>query len=374
LACKQGRRVLVIIVNYRTAQLTINCLRSLEAELAGNSDAEVVVVDNASGDAAVLSRAVAENGWGGWAKVLVAERNGGFAYGNNVAIRAALQSPRPPDYFLLLNSDTEVFPGAVCSLLDFLETHPEVGIGGSSFENADGSPWPIAFRFIDAVSELESGLSNRLASWLLKNRQVVRYMKNEAAPVDWVPGASMLIRREVVEDIGLLDETYFLYYEEVDFCLRARRAGWPCWYVPHSHVMHIAGQSTGVSTRGQRPRRVPAYYFESRRHYFLKNFGRWHAMAADLAFGLGRAVSWLLRRALMQPDNEAPNLLTDFWRHSVFFNPRTLVGVPRNAALRRRCRRPDACQTADGRADTPAVTPRQTGSVPQAVLSTGAEP
>jgi hypothetical protein len=83
--------------------------------------------------------------------------------------------------------------------------------------------------------------------------------------------------------------------------------------------MHIAGQSSGVSTRGQRPRRLPGYYFESRRCYFLKNFGLGYAMAADLAFGLGRALSRLGRRILRKPDNDSPHLLADFWRHSVFF-------------------------------------------------------
>jgi hypothetical protein len=141
-------------------------------------------------------------------------------------------------------------------------------------------------------------------------------MAKEEAAVDWVSGACLMIRRDVIEAIGLLDEQYFLYYEEVDFCLRAHRAGWPCWYVPASRVMHIGGQSTGVGVRGRRPGRLPAYFFESRRRYFEKNFGRRHAMLADLAFGVGYAL-WQLRRWLLRrPDPDPPHLLGDFWRHS----------------------------------------------------------
>jgi GT2 family glycosyltransferase len=249
----------------------------------------------------------------------LAERNGGFAYGNNWAIRPALKTEHPPQYILLLNSDTEIFPSAVRALLEFMDSHPDVGIAGSSFEYPDGTDWPIAFRFITVWSELEQGLRLRIASQLLKNHIVARTMEKKIAPIDWVAGASMIIRRDVFEDIGLMDEGYFLYYEEVDFCLRARRAGWPCWYVPQSHVMHIAGQSTGVTARNQKPRRLPAYFFESRRRYFVKNFGLGYALAADLAYGVSHALWRVGRRVLHRPDNDPPHMLRDFWKNSVVF-------------------------------------------------------
>lgn len=312
-------RVLIVIVNYKTAKLTVNCLRSLEAEAAAIPGTRVVVVENASGDAETLALAIRDHGWSGWAELSVADRNGGFAYGNNWAIRPALRLVQPPPYILLLNSDTEIFPGAVRNLLEFMDGRPDVGIAGSGLKNLDGSDWSIAFRFITVISELEQGLRIRLVSKLLKNYCVARTMEKEIAPVDWVAGASMIVRRQVFEAIGLMDEGYFLYYEEVDFCLRARRAGWPCWYVPHSQVMHIAGQSTGVTVRDQKPPRLPKYYFESRRRYFVKNFGLVYALAADLAFGVSYALWRLGRRILHKPDNDPPHMLGDFWRHSVLF-------------------------------------------------------
>ena len=99
--------------------------------------------------------------------------------------------------------------------------------------------------------------------------------------IDWVPGASMMIRRTVVDSIGGFDENYFLYFEETDFCFRAKKAGFSTWYVPQSRVMHIAGQSTKLTERNAAPKRLPAYWFESRRRYFAAAHGIRYAMATD---------------------------------------------------------------------------------------------
>ena len=326
-------RLLIVIVNYKTAELTRNCLRSLEPELAGIPGVSVTVVENASGDEVALASAIRENGWEGWVTLDVAEVNGGFAYGNNRAIREALQSENPPQYVMLLNADTEVRPGAIRALLNFMDERPEVGIAGSSFENLDGSDWPIAFRFPSLASELESGLRLGLVTKLFKNRVVPVVMEKTESRIDWIAGASMICRRQVFEDVGLMDENYFLYYEETDFCLRAARAGWPCWYVPQSRVMHIAGQSTGLTVRDARPKRVPSYWFESRNHYFVKNYGVVHAVVADLAFGLGLAC-WNVRRTIQRkPNSDPPYYLLDFLKHSILFRLPGWVGRPSGTTL-----------------------------------------
>ena len=156
---------------------------------------------------------------------------------------------------------------------------------------------------------------------LLRRWVVNRIMpQDHAQPTDWVAGACMLIRREVFDTIGLMDETYFLYYEEVDFCLQAQRHGWPCWYVPSSRIMHIGGQSTGQTERFRRPPRTPKYWFTARRHYFRKNFGLLGLIAADLAFGVSFA-TWRLRRwVFRKPDVDPPHHLGDFWKNSVFLS------------------------------------------------------
>jgi N-acetylglucosaminyl-diphospho-decaprenol L-rhamnosyltransferase len=329
---KSPIRVLVVIVNYKTATLTVACLRSLAAEVALHPWIKVTVVENDSGDGAVLAASIRANGWGDWVSLTLTERNGGFSYGNNRGIAPALRWSEPPDYFLILNPDTEVRTGAIRALADFLDEHPRVGIAGSSFEFEDGSAWPIAFRFHSALGQFEQGIRLGSVTRLLCKLTVARTMGAEPAEVDWVAGASMMIRRQVVRDIGLMDEGYFLYFEEADYCLQARRAGWPCWYVPQSRVMHMCGQSTGVSSRDNKLKRMPAYWFASRSRYFVKNHGLAYARIADVAFGVGLAL-WNLRRILTRhPQVDPPGMLADFWRSSVLFKSardvRRLMGGP----------------------------------------------
>jgi len=312
--------VLVVIVNYKTAALTVACLETLLPELDAIPGARVSVVENRSGDEAALRSAIADRGWGDRVELIVSEVNGGFAHGNNLAIRPALAADAPPRYVLLLNSDTEVRPSAIQTLIEFMDDRPDVGIAGGSFENLDGSDWPIAFRFLTPLNELEGGLRLGLATRLMRRHVVTRIMdQDRPQAVDWVAGASMIIRREVFDAIGLMDEAYFLYFEEVDFCLRARRRGWPCWYVPQSRVMHIAGQSSKLTERDRPPPRTPAFWFASRRRYFLKNFGLAGALRADLAFGLGYSLFRARRFLQRKPDLDPPHHLADFWRNSVLF-------------------------------------------------------
>lgn len=128
----------------------------------------------------------------------------------------------------------------------------------------------------------------------------------------------MMVRREVFESVGLMDEGYFLYYEETDFCLQAKRAGWSCWHVPQSRVMHILGQSTGVTATNQQPKRLPQYWFDSRRRYFLKNHGWLYAAMVDVSWLVGFSL-WRARRILQRkPDADPPELLGDSIRNSVF--------------------------------------------------------
>jgi len=315
------RKVMVVIVNYRTAGLVIDCLNSLADEVGSQPQlqVQVTVTDNASGDDSVscLEATVRDHGWGDWISIQPLERNGGFAYGNNAAIRPALASNNPPDYVWLLNPDTLVRPRGLAALVEFMDERSEVGIAGSRLEDPDSTPQRSAFPFPWVVGELEGGarLSLFTKLLLLKRWSMLLPVSDDARPTDWVIGASMIVRREVFETVGLLDECYFMYFEEVDFCRRACRAGWPCWHVPQSKVIHIGGAATGV---GRTLKRLPPYWFEARRRYFLKNCGKLHTALADVAFLCGYA-SWRLRRRLQRKvDHDPPYLLADSFRHSVF--------------------------------------------------------
>jgi GT2 family glycosyltransferase len=308
-------RLLVVIVNYKSAQLTVDCLRSLEPELA-NQRAQVVVVENASGDADGLAAAIRDNAWGSWVTLEVADKNGGFAYGNNLAIRPALASGTPPEYIWLLNPDTLVRPGVVATLIDFLDSHPDVGIAASRLEDLNGTPEGSAFRFPSVLGELENAVRLRAASMLLSRWIVSPPAPIEPSQCDWASGASLLVRRAVFEAIGLLDEQYFMYFEEVDFCRRARLAGWTCWYLPHAHVVHLAGQSSGVTGKQTARKRRPAYWFQARRRYFRTHLGVVRTFFADMAWSLGFFSYRIRQRLLRKVDTDPEHLLRDF----VYYN------------------------------------------------------
>ena len=306
----------IVIVSYKSALLTVDCLRSVAVERETSPLwLRCVVIDNASGDEPTVAAAIAANGWQDWARVVVAPRNGGFAYGNNLGLKELERDGRV-DFVHLLNPDTVLRPGAVDALVAFLQAHPRAGIAGGIFENGDGSEWAIAFRFPTLLSEIEQGMKLGLVSRLLSRSCVPMNMGSSAAPADWVSGASMMIRRDVFDRVGGLDETFFLYFEETEFCHRAKRAGFEVWYVPTSRVVHIAGQSTKVTERNVGPRRLPAYWFESRRLFFTLTHGPAYATAAD---AMAIAAGWLglLKSALLgRLRNHAPHFLRDLFRHS----------------------------------------------------------
>ena len=314
--------LLVVIVNYQTPELTIDCLKSLVNEIQLLPKTSVIVTDNASGDGSTqkIQTAIETEGWSQWVSLMPLEKNGGFAFGNNQAISSVMESNNLPSYVLLLNPDTVVRQGALKELWDFMEQHPAVGIAGSRLENPDGSPQRSAFRFPTILSELDSGLRLGLVSKLLSKWIVAPPVPEQACQTDWVAGASMIVRREVFEQAGLMDESYFLYYEEVDFCLQAKKAGWSCWYVPESRVIHLVGQSSGIDSSKKQKKRLPKYWFESRQRYFIKNHGWFYAITTDLIWTFCYVLGSLRLLIQNKTHNDPPNLLMDFVLNSSFLS------------------------------------------------------
>ncbi|GEM_PF-125402 len=334
-------KTLVVIVNYRTGGLTVECLRSLAPEM--DDQTRVVVTDNASGDDSVetIARAIEGNGWQHWCTLMPLPENGGFSYGNNQAIRRALDHthsgplPNPPpgyrergpEYVYLLNPDTTVFPGVLRELVSFMDTNPRCGIAGSRAENRDGTVRKSAFRFHSIAGEIERQAELGIVSGILRSRAVGLPIPGRATRVDWVSGCGMMVRREVFETIGLLDENYFMYFEESDFALRAHRAGFDCWYVPTSRLIHFVGQSSGVTGADRAKKRRPMYWFESRYHYFNKNHGWLYAQLANAAWIVAYSFCLLKRKVTGKDNPDPPKLWRDFVRSNFWFGSSTKDAV-----------------------------------------------
>jgi len=311
-----GGSVHTIILNWRTPDMTIRALEHAVAAMKA-IDGMITVVDNASGDGS-FERIAAHVAQAGLERVRVVQsgRNGGFGAGNNVAMFDPLPDGRVPDYVYLLNSDAFPETGAIGILRDYLDKHPAAGMAGSRIIGTDGAVHATAFRFPSVASEFEDASQTGPVTRLLRRHVVSLPVPDHATRVDWVAGASLMMRRRMLDLIGGFDETFFLYYEETDLCRRAARAGWSTHYLPESVVEHVGSASTGMKTWS----RPPGYWFDSRQHYFRKNLGALGAMAANLAHIAGGALFHARCVIERRRDRGAPGQLRAIARHG--FSPR----------------------------------------------------
>lgn len=327
-------RVLTVILNWRTPDMTLRSAEAARAAMTG-IDGAITIVDNDSQDGSFekLSAEVAARDWQNGpvpVRVLQSGRNGGFGAGNNFGIRAGLPDGSKPDYVYILNSDAFPAPDAIGTLLHHLETHPETGFAGSHIHGPEGEPHHTAFRFPSIAGEMEQAARMGPISRLLRHAIIAPPLPQTTTRVDWLAGASLMMRQSVLDEIGLFDETFFLYFEETDLCLRAARAGWPTDYVVESRVAHIGSASTGMKEW----KRIPEFWLDSRHYYFMKNHGATSTAAATVAHIAG-GLLWRLRALLQRRDFiDPPHYLGDLARHAVksFMTPvkprQTAQGLP----------------------------------------------
>ncbi len=290
----------VVIVNYRTAGFVTDCLSSLLPELEGES-ARVTVVDNCSEDGSIeiIEKWLAVHDTHQQVAVMKADRNGGFAAGNNLAIKAI--SAR---YYLLLNSDTVIREGAVRRLLETAGRFPDAGLLSPRLEWPDGTGQESCFRFHTPGSELIAAARTRFVERMLSRYVVPLPVQAHVARPQWTSFACVLIKGEVFRQVGLLDEGYFMYFEDVEFCHRARRGGWTIVHDPAARVVHLRGGSSPVKQRAQQKRRLPPYFYQSRTRLFFQLYGWWGLTAANLLWWLGRMIS-KMRQMLGRSDKAA---------------------------------------------------------------------
>lgn len=254
----------IVIVSYNTRDLLRDCLESLMCAPV-QCDMSVWVVDNASSDDSVAMVRASFPA----ARLIVSSRNGGFAYGNNLALREILT--QPPSYIMLLNSDTIVPPGTLDHLIAYMEAHPDVGACGPKLVLADGT-LDLACRRAFPTPEVAFYRMTGLARLFPRHPRFARYNmtyldENLETEVDSVVGACMLVRGGVVAEVGLLDESYFMYGEDLDWAFRIKQYGWRIMYVPSAIVHHYKRASSS-----QRPIQAIRWFYDAMRIFHRKHF------------------------------------------------------------------------------------------------------
>lgn len=263
-------RLAIIVLNYRRAELTTGCLESLVSEVAGREDRHVVLVDNGSDDdsADVLEKTIAERGWSGWITFVRNPVNGGFAAGNNLGMKTV-----EAEIYLLLNSDARAREGSIDGILEAVERHPNAGMLGPRLEDPDGTPQNSCFRYRTPISEMLAAAGTGPLTRVFSNYAVATGVAEEPCEPPWVSFACVAIPREVIERVGLMDESYFMYFEDLDYARQVRKAGYTIVHDPAPRVVHLRGGSSSVKSAISSRKRVPKYYYESRSRYYAKFYG-----------------------------------------------------------------------------------------------------
>jgi GT2 family glycosyltransferase len=260
--------VSIVIVSFNTRDVTRECLAHVRKHAAAVRH-EVLVVDNASvdGSADMVAAEFPE------AHLIRSDENRGFAGGNNPAMKIARGR-----YILLLNSDAFLSAGALEKTLQYLDDHPNIGVLGCKLTDPDGTMQASARMLPGPLNKILhiTGLAARFPGSKFFGRvDYTWWDHSEPRTVGWVVGAFFLIRRETMANIGVLDERYFLYFEEIDYCLTARRARWEVVFYPHAEIVHIGGQSTvkvpgKISAKG---RQMVSIRLTSEFRYYRKMYG-----------------------------------------------------------------------------------------------------
>ncbi len=268
-----SRTASIIILNYNTCNLLSQVLQSLSPDLLVTGW-QVIVVDNASTDGSpdMVARDFPE------VQLIRSAENLGFARGNNLGIRAA--NPDIP-YVLLLNSDTIVKPASLTALVRFMDVHPTAGAVSPRLARPDGTPQPHAF----GSDPTPVYLLRRGFNQLILRRYLHDWATEQLLPVDWVSGACLLVRRAAIEQVGLLDEHIFMYFEDNDWCLRIRKAGWKVYYNPQVEIIHLGGQSLKKNPK------VQTAYYDSLVYFYAKHYGRMSQWLLRLVLPLYRRVN-----------------------------------------------------------------------------------
>jgi hypothetical protein len=303
------RDIVVSIINFRTAELTIGCARSVLDQFDG-TDGELVIVDNRSGDGSVetLRDWMAGLPQDAPVRLVLSPTNSGFSGGHNQGMSAV-----PARNYLVLNSDAVLRPGFVERILAEARAHPEAGFIAPRLKGADGVAQTSFFRFPGPLSEFIRGANSGPVTRALKAYDVALGADPEPAEIDWASFACILLNGKMVREIGPMDEGYFLYFEDAEYCLRARRAGWRIRPCPEAVAVHFRGGSGPVKTLARQRERLPAYFYSSRTRFMYQAHGWAGLWAANLLWAIGRGIAELRRLAGRKNTYFRKAELRDIW-------------------------------------------------------------
>ena len=306
-------RLAVIIINYRTPHFFSACLDSLYDQIDRKRD-RVIIVDNASGDGsdATIEKLIMSRGWGEWVQLVRSPVNGGFSAGNNYGINRI-----EAQHYLLLNSDTIVRPGAIDQMLSATRLDPKVGLISPRLEWPDGTPQESCFYFIRPYLEFFTAARTEIVDRLFSARGGPYPLPDRPIYPDWTSFACVMIRRDVFDRIGLLDEGYFMYFDDIDFCRRAHKAGIKTLHWPAARVVHLRGGSGPVKQLVAERKRPPRYWYASRNRYYTKFHGRAGLLLANLFWHAGRLISLFRETVKLKRPHTYRLQWLDIWTNAI---------------------------------------------------------
>ncbi len=280
-------QIIIVIVNYKTANLLLQCLDSLRKYIL-TDDVKIVISDNNSPDdsISIINNYITKEKLSKNIKLLSLPKNGGFSYGNNEAIKFSQKNYPRSNIFWLLNPDTIVnsYPAELVG--EYFKNGSKIGIVGTKQTSmSTGASVSSAFNMFTPFGELLIGAKFGPLFRLFPKYMVPFPPLDKAQQCDWVSGASFFVSKSLIDDIGLMDENFFLYFEEVDFCFRANKNQWQVWYEPAVSIAHKDESSTGV---GKTATRRPSFWYDSRRYFYRKHYGLLGLIIADLGWFVGR--------------------------------------------------------------------------------------
>jgi len=297
-----------VIVNYRTPDLSLAALDSLLPQIDAERDI-VLLVDNDSGDASVarLEAGVRERGPLAPVHVLKAPENRGYSAGVNLGVSAA-----EAEHYLVLNSDVVMREGAVDALLATARSEPQAAMVGPRLEGPDGELHISAFPYPSSAGELIEAAGTGPITRLFRGANDVTSGSLEEES-RWLSFAAVLLSGEIIDQIGPMDEGFFMYFEDVDYCRRVRAAGGRLVECPDASVVHLRGASSPVKRLRTERKRLPAYFYDSRARYFIKHHGRGYLLLANACWMIGQGVA-SLREVAGRPRHNARRAAVDIWR------------------------------------------------------------